>query len=227
MEKYLTSWSWQSGHSRYPRGSVSWCCPTTPTPDTRQLPYCNASRNIFHAIFGLTTTTATTTTTTTTTIDWKKTTVIDRELGRPTRWIKEAVHIRKEGHQAMNRDEGSYQLSHAYDHLLHATADRRIKSRNNWVPASSDEDLVIRSKRQNKALKFWCDIWIFYFVLLYQPNEFISRYYYSCDLSKVSQKNKSEAILHRLSLFQSFRLQHTANVTNRFSAQILPTYGSN
>ena len=25
---------------------------------------------------------------------------------RPTRWIKEAVHIRKEGHRAMNRDEG-------------------------------------------------------------------------------------------------------------------------
>jgi len=64
-------------------------------------------------------------------IDWKKTTVIDGEQDRPTRWIKEAVHIRKEGHQAMNRDEGSYQLSHAYDHLLHATADRRIKSRNN------------------------------------------------------------------------------------------------
>ena len=32
------------------------------------------------------------------TIDWKKTTVIDREQDRPTRWIKEAVHIRKEGH---------------------------------------------------------------------------------------------------------------------------------
>ena len=42
------------------------------------------------------------------TIDWRKTTVIDREQDRPTRWIKEAVHIRKEGHRAMNRDEGSY-----------------------------------------------------------------------------------------------------------------------
>jgi len=47
------------------------------------------------------------------------------------RWIKEAVHIRKEGHRAMNRDEGSYQLSHAYDRFLDATADRRIKSRKN------------------------------------------------------------------------------------------------
>ena len=54
----------------------------------------------------------------------------------------------------MNRDEGSYQLSHAYDCLLDATADRRIKTRKNWVPASSDEDLVMRSKRQNKVLKF-------------------------------------------------------------------------
>jgi len=78
------------------------------------------------------------------TIDWKKTTVIDREQDCPTRWIKEAVHIRKEGHQAMNRDEGSYQLSHAYDSFLDATADRRIKTRKNWVPASFDEDLVMR-----------------------------------------------------------------------------------
>ena len=44
---------------------------------------------------------------------YSKTTVIDREQDHPTRWIKEAVHIRKEGHQAMKRDEGSYQLSHA------------------------------------------------------------------------------------------------------------------
>jgi len=36
------------------------------------------------------------------TINWKKTMVIDREQDRPTRWIKEAVHIRKEGHRAMN-----------------------------------------------------------------------------------------------------------------------------
>jgi len=34
------------------------------------------------------------------------------------RWIKKSIHIRKEGQQAMNRDEGSYQLSHAYDHIF-------------------------------------------------------------------------------------------------------------
>jgi len=46
-------------------------------------------------------------------INWSQPTVIDREPERFTRWIKEAIHIRKEGQQAMNRDEGSYQLSHA------------------------------------------------------------------------------------------------------------------
>jgi len=42
-------------------------------------------------------------------INWSQATVIDREPERFTRWIKEAIHIRKEGQQAMNRDEGSYQ----------------------------------------------------------------------------------------------------------------------
>ena len=93
--------------------------------------------------------------------DWRSTTeprgptVIDKEQHRPTRWIKEAVHICKEGHRAMNGYEVSYQLSHAYDRLLDATGDRRIKTQKNWVPASSDEDLVTWSKRQNKVLKFW------------------------------------------------------------------------
>jgi len=31
------------------------------------------------------------------------------------RWIKEAIHIRKEQDNSMKRDEGSYQLSHIYD----------------------------------------------------------------------------------------------------------------
>ena len=63
-------------------------------------------------------------------INWAKATVIDREpdqVQNPTRWIKESVHIRKEGQQAMNRDEGSYQPSHKYDRFLDTTADRRVK----------------------------------------------------------------------------------------------------
>ena len=51
-------------------------------------------------------------------INWSDASVIDREPDRATRWIKEAIPIRKEGQQAMNREEGSYQLSHAYNCLL-------------------------------------------------------------------------------------------------------------
>ena len=50
--------------------------------------------------------------------------------------IKEAIHIRKEGQQAMNRDESSYQLSHAYDRFLDTASSRCVKNRKNWVPAS-------------------------------------------------------------------------------------------
>ena len=39
-----------------------------------------------------------------------------------------AIHIRKEGQQAMNRDEGSYQLSHAYDRFLDTASSRRVKN---------------------------------------------------------------------------------------------------
>jgi len=62
-------------------------------------------------------------------INWSQATVIDREPQRFTRWIKEAVHIRKEGEQAMNRDESSYQLSH--DRFLDTASSRRVKNRKN------------------------------------------------------------------------------------------------
>jgi len=55
----------------------------------------------------------------------------------------------------MNRDEGNYQLSHACNRFLDVTADRRIKTRKNRVPASSDEDLAMRSKRQNRVINVW------------------------------------------------------------------------
>jgi len=52
-----------------------------------------------------------------------------------------AIHIRKERQQAMNRDEGSYQLSHAYDRFLDTASSGRVKNQKNWVPASSGEGL--------------------------------------------------------------------------------------
>ena len=51
-------------------------------------------------------------------INWDEATVIARESDRTTRWIREAVKIRKESQDVMNRDEGAYQLSHIYDKLL-------------------------------------------------------------------------------------------------------------
>jgi len=47
-------------------------------------------------------------------INWLGSTILDRENDRSTRWIKEAVYIRKEERRSMNRDEGSYTLSHTY-----------------------------------------------------------------------------------------------------------------
>ena len=51
-------------------------------------------------------------------IDGDQAKVIDRASNRVDRWIKEAIHIRKEQVTSMNRDKGSYQLSHIYDNLF-------------------------------------------------------------------------------------------------------------
>ena len=58
-------------------------------------------------------------------IDWENAKVIDRESDKVGRHIREGIWIRKT--ENMNRDEGSYQLSHVWDKLLH-TDDRHRKS---------------------------------------------------------------------------------------------------
>ena len=58
-------------------------------------------------------------------IDWENAKVIDRESDKAGRLIREAIWIRKTDN--MIRDEGSYQLSHVWDKLLH-TDDRHRKS---------------------------------------------------------------------------------------------------
>jgi len=63
------------------------------------------------------------------TINWSQATILDKESDRSTRWIKEAVHIRKEGRSSMNRDEGSYTLSHTYDRFLATSHHYRGKNR--------------------------------------------------------------------------------------------------
>jgi len=62
-------------------------------------------------------------------INWSQATILDRESDRGTRWIKEEVHIRNEGRSSMNRDEGSYTLSHTYDRFLTTSHHYRGKNR--------------------------------------------------------------------------------------------------
>ena len=52
-------------------------------------------------------------------IDWDNVKIVDREQDRKTRWIKEAIAIRREGPGGVfNRDEGQYPLTSLYDHFL-------------------------------------------------------------------------------------------------------------
>ena len=51
-------------------------------------------------------------------IDWDETSVLTREADRPTRWIRESIHIRREGDNALNRDEGQHELPTLYNPLI-------------------------------------------------------------------------------------------------------------
>jgi len=81
-------------------------------------------------------------------INWSQATILDMESDRGTRWIKEAVHIRKEGRGSMNRDEGSYTLSQAYDGFLATSHHYRGKNRKkNWfllLMKASDRDQNVK-----------------------------------------------------------------------------------
>ena len=55
-------------------------------------------------------------------IDWENTNVMAREQERFPRWIRESVHIRRQGQDALNRDEGQYPLPHTWDHALKHTS---------------------------------------------------------------------------------------------------------
>jgi len=51
-------------------------------------------------------------------IDWEEATIIGRESDRTTWWIRQAVKIRQEAQDVMNRDEGFILLSHVYDIVM-------------------------------------------------------------------------------------------------------------
>ena len=72
-------------------------------------------------------------------IDWEEATIIGRESDRTTRWIREAVKIRQEAQDVMNRDEGVFLLSHVYDDLLLSAA---------TTAATPSGQLSVRKRRQ-------------------------------------------------------------------------------
>ena len=73
-------------------------------------------------------------------IDWANAKVIDREADKAGRLIREAIWMRKTDN--MNRDEGSYQLSHVWDKLLHTWMKKHVnvldtETSNNDAPMQS------------------------------------------------------------------------------------------
>jgi len=51
-------------------------------------------------------------------IQWEDAKVIDREADKTTRWLKEAIWIRRKGKDTLNKDEGAYSLNNIYDQLI-------------------------------------------------------------------------------------------------------------
>ena len=73
-------------------------------------------------------------------IDWDEAKVVDREAQRQTRWIKETLWIRKTP-TCMNRDAGSYQLSHTLDQVI-----SRSRAPSSCKQSRRDQDVLMTSK---------------------------------------------------------------------------------
>ena len=76
-------------------------------------------------------------------IDWDKAKLVDREAQRQTRWIKEALWIRKTP-RCINRDAGSYQLSHTWDQVI-----SRSRAPSSCKQSRRDQDVRWTSKRRH------------------------------------------------------------------------------
>ena len=63
-------------------------------------------------------------------IDWEGASILDRDSNTTTRRIREAIHIRKRGAKAINRDDGTHFLDHIYDPLLRPTLNPRNEDNN-------------------------------------------------------------------------------------------------
>ena len=63
-------------------------------------------------------------------IDWEGASILDRDSNTTTRRMREAIHIRKRGAKAINRDDGTHFLDHIYDPLLKPTLNPRNEDNN-------------------------------------------------------------------------------------------------
>ena len=76
-------------------------------------------------------------------IDWKNPKILGHEHHKKSREIREAMEIRRRGDKTLNREEGTYFLSHIYDSLLTCLRTTGIKSNNNKklpVPVSRESE---------------------------------------------------------------------------------------
>ena len=77
-------------------------------------------------------------------IDWEESRVVTKESDRLSRWIREAIAIRKTRNKAINRDIETYSLSHLYDMFLISAA--------TYTTSSGNKTSMVR-QRQQKLLK--------------------------------------------------------------------------
>ena len=59
-------------------------------------------------------------------IDCEGAKIVEKDSNKQTRWIREAIWIRKRGAKVLNRDEGVYSLSHVYDKLLQQQSNKEL-----------------------------------------------------------------------------------------------------
>jgi len=81
-------------------------------------------------------------------VGWDEANILGREGNRSARWIRESIEICKQDIQehTMNRDAGTYTLSHLYDALFSAAA--TSCGENNWNRKSFRQRQQMLLKRQ-------------------------------------------------------------------------------
>jgi hypothetical protein len=68
-------------------------------------------------------------------IGWEEAKVIDKEAHKTTRWLKEAIWIRRRGKKTLNKDEGAYQLNNIYDQMISSRPPSTSGGRHRKKPA--------------------------------------------------------------------------------------------